>query len=88
MPVEVIHYIPAGGAVPQGCTGTVGNPGAASGNLCVFEAASLNGNAFEIDPLNPVNGSHNVATRFGAAVGVVSGGAGNFASYGTWAVTG
>lgn len=83
-----VHYIKAGAAVPTGCSGTASNPGAASGNLCIFEAASANGSAGEVDPLNPVSGSPNTATVFGAAVSVVSGAPGAFATYGTWAVTG
>ena len=83
-----VHYIKSGAAPPAGCTGTVGNPGAAAGNLCIFETASANGTAGEVDPLNPITGSANVATVFGAAVSVVASGTGSFATYGTWAVTG
>jgi hypothetical protein len=36
------HYIPTGGPTPAGCEGSVANPGADPGNLCVFEAATTN----------------------------------------------
>jgi hypothetical protein len=83
-----VHYIRSGAAVPTGCSGTASNPGAASGNLCIFEVASNNGNAAEVDPANPVTGGANVATTFGAAVSVVATATGSFATYGSWAVTG
>ena len=34
----VAHYIAAGAAPPPGCAGSVSEPRAASGNLCVFES--------------------------------------------------
>lgn len=36
------HYIASGGGVPAGCSGTASSPGAASGNLCVFELSNFN----------------------------------------------
>ncbi|GAA1451544.1 hypothetical protein GCM10009641_86140 [Mycobacterium cookii] len=35
-----VHFIPAGAALPAGCSGTAAAPNAAPGNLCVFEASS------------------------------------------------
>jgi hypothetical protein len=81
----VVHYIPAATTPPTGCSGSVTNPGASSGNLCIFEQQSANGSASEFDP---VSGSANTAQPFGAAIRVVSAGAGAFNTTGTWAVTG
>ncbi|HWY17712.1 MAG TPA: hypothetical protein VNY27_03255 [Solirubrobacteraceae bacterium] len=36
------HYIKPGGSLPPGCTGSEAEPGAESGNLCVFQGAELN----------------------------------------------
>jgi hypothetical protein len=80
-----VHYIPSGGAVPAGCSGTAAAPGAASGNFCLFEVQSANGTGGEF---NPVTGTANSATPFGGAVTVTSGAAGAFNTAGTWAVTG
>jgi hypothetical protein len=80
-----VHYIPSAGTVPAGCSGTVANPGAAPGNFCLFEGASFNGSAAEV---NPLTGTANQATTFGGAVTVVSGALGSFNTYGSWAVTG
>jgi hypothetical protein len=80
-----VHYIPSGGAVPAGCSGTAAAPGAASGNFCLFEVQSANGTGGEF---NPVTSSANSATPFGGAVTVTSAAAGAFNTAGTWAVTG
>src|SRR5690348_17232573 len=44
-----VHYIAAGGQVPTGCSGSASNPGAASGNLCIFEDVSANGSGSEFN---------------------------------------
>ncbi|MGH2851516.1 MAG: hypothetical protein ACRDLP_12960, partial [Solirubrobacteraceae bacterium] len=80
-----VHYIPAGGSVPTGCSGTAAAPGAASGNFCLFEVQSANGTAGEV---NPVTATASSATLFGGAVTVTSAAAGAFNTTGTWAVTG
>jgi hypothetical protein len=36
------HFIPAGAPNPPGCTGTPAEPGAAAGNLCVYEVTPVN----------------------------------------------
>jgi hypothetical protein len=80
-----VHYIPSGGSVPAGCSGTAAAPGAASGNFCIFEVQSANGAGGEF---NPVTAAANSATPFGGAVTVTSAAAGAFNTAGTWAVTG
>lgn len=49
-----IHFIKEGEAVPSGCSGSVAAPAAAAGNLCIFEARSVN-NAANRGELNPVD---------------------------------
>jgi hypothetical protein len=54
-PPTAIHYIEVGETDPSGCTGgTVSNPVAAAGNLCIFEGKST-GNASNRGEVNPVN---------------------------------
>ncbi len=56
------HYIPLGGAVPAGCSGSAGSPSADPGHLCVFEAAAssvqagrrVTNLAYGIDTATPV----------------------------------
>ncbi len=38
----VAHYIPTGGIVPNGCSGTSASPNADPGHLCVFETGNVN----------------------------------------------
>jgi hypothetical protein len=93
----VTTYIHEGEEPPAGCTGSVENPGAAPGHLCVF-ASIENGNIFE-------NEGHKVVTvcrteieqtcaiqtegggRFGFGVGTLAKAAGPLIASGTWAVT-
>lgn len=77
-----VHVVPFGGPNPSGCSGSASDPGAASGNLCIFERL---GDVGEFDPLAAVE---NQATRFGGVVHQTSSGAGDLFAYGTWAVTG
>jgi hypothetical protein len=79
-----VHVINPGVTPPAGCSGSVANPGAASGNLCIFEGAFSNGILIEIDLINH---AQNSATTFGGAMeltGTVGAAEGN----GSWAVTG
>jgi hypothetical protein len=80
-----VHYIKSASPTPAGCSGTPSNPGAAAGNLCIFEIGSFNGEGFEF---NPLDRTRNQATTFGGAVGVVSAAKGEFLTEGSWAVTG
>jgi hypothetical protein len=79
-----VHFIAAGGPVPAGCSGDISNPGAASGNLCIFDE-TFNGTPSEF---NALTGTTNQATPFGAYVNVVATATGSFRTFGTWAVTG
>jgi len=77
------HYIPSGAPVPVGCSGTVGNPNAAPGHLCVFGSGSSNVNTpFVFDPTlaNPAS------TTFGASIVASAAGAGIAWFRGSWAL--
>jgi hypothetical protein len=77
-----VHVVPSGGPNPSGCSGSASDPGAASGNLCIFEGF---GNIGEFDPIASVE---NQATKFGGVLHQTSTGAGDLFAFGTWAVTG
>jgi hypothetical protein len=83
-----VHYIALGKSVPAGCSGTASAPGAASGNLCIFETENDNGNSSSTGELNPLDDTFNQATRFGAAVQTTSLATGAVNLKGSWAVTG
>jgi hypothetical protein len=77
------HYIPSGAPVPVGCSGTVGNPNAAPGHLCVFASGSSNvSDPFVFDPTleNPAS------TTFGASIVASAAGPGTFWFRGSWAL--
>ena len=83
------HYIVLGHSVPSGCSGTPASPGAAPGNLCVFEAnaAPFTAGAAVFDPTAGAV-TANTSSRFGAAVKADSGGSGEAIRVrGSWAVT-
>jgi hypothetical protein len=79
-----IHYINAGDPVPAGCSGTAQKPGAAPGNLCVFEVLSINTVARgTYDPFT-TNGAFASANPLGITVFGQSAAAGQVFSWGTW----
>ena len=49
-----IHFITEGEGVPSGCSGSVASPGAAPGNLCIFEGFQFENeeNRGEVNPIN------------------------------------
>lgn len=77
-----VHIVPNGGPNPSGCTGSAADPGAASGNLCIFESLGT------IGEFNPLAAVEDQATRFGGVLHQTSSGAGDLFAYGSWAVTG
>jgi hypothetical protein len=79
------HFIQSGTAPPAQCPGTVANPRAAPGHLCVYEETSLNRSAVTL--FTGTTGTTNQASRWGAGVWLQPAAAGNSFSYGTWAVT-
>lgn len=90
-----VNFIENGGAVPAGCTGgTVGNPQAQPGNLCVYEGPSdtnLNTAAGSFSVFNAA-GTADTADTFGAglratALNGTAGAPVDTLFRGTWAVT-
>jgi hypothetical protein len=85
-PVSV-HYVPLRQGTPAGCSGNVQNPGAAPGNLCVFEGRAYNASANRgIE--DPTDSGLNQADRFGTGVylnGTIGPGEADIG--GSWAVT-
>jgi X-X-X-Leu-X-X-Gly heptad repeat protein len=84
---SAVHYIYLNQPTPSGCSGNVLDPGAAPGNLCVFEGRAYNagGNRGIEDP---TDGGLNQASRFGTGV-YLNGttGPGEADIGGSWAVT-
>ena len=79
------HYIPLGGAVPAGCSGTPSAPGAAPGHLCVFESRTTNDSNFNC-VFNPIAFNCGAASVYGFGVSQTGSVAG-WDVGGTWAVT-
>lgn len=79
-----IHYINAGDPVPAGCSGTPQKPGAAPGNLCVFEVFTSNTTTRgTFDPFT-TGGLFASANPLGISVYGQSAAAGQVFSWGTW----
>ncbi len=83
----IVHVILAGDPPPTGCSGSVSNPGAASGNLCIFLAfqGSASGTVVTLNPEDNANGE---AGKSGAMIYDNSSGAGRNDFWGDFAVTG
>jgi hypothetical protein len=75
-----VHFIPLGGALPVGCSGTPAAPDALAGHLCVFEAANLNQGAVGIYNVTGGGGSSTV----GAILTANNPAAGQSFSAGSW----
>jgi len=76
------------GSPPPQCPGTILNPQAASGWLCVYESGIANNDGLEA--FSTFNGAQNTATRFGVGLnidGPFDTNAVHRTSKGTWAVT-
>jgi hypothetical protein len=76
------HYVPTGTTAPPQCPGSVAQPEAQAGHLCVYEGSRLNGT---VEVLSPEGGSG--SSEEGFLVSIRSTAAGDFSSRGTWAVT-
>ena len=78
----------APGDPPAQCPGTIGDPQALRGYLCVYESGIANNNGLEA--FSTFNGAQNTATRFGVGLnidGPFDTNAVHRTSKGTWAVT-
>ncbi len=86
-PPLAVHYIELGQGTPSGCFGSVGDPGAAPGNLCVFEGRAYNaGGVRGIE--DPTDNGVNEADQFGTGVYMAgTNGPGEADTGGSWAVT-
>jgi hypothetical protein len=86
-PPAAVNYITLGQTVPSGCYGNASDPGAAPGNLCVFEGRAYNaGGVRGIE--DPTDNRINQANRFGTGVymnGTAAPGEADIG--GSWAVT-
>lgn len=78
-----VHIINPGAPVPAGCRGSVANPGAKPGNLCIFERFSSN--AAGVVTCSAVNVCGSEASPFGAWLAALSSGAGTVDVDGSWA---
>jgi hypothetical protein len=80
--------VPFGAAPTAQCPGSISEPKAASGQLCVYEGASHGGNVTVKGIFNPENEKFSASSRFGFGVSLNNGTVGsNVWSQGTWAVT-
>jgi hypothetical protein len=79
-----VHYIAKGALVPTGCSGSPAAPGAAPGNLCVFE--QFNNGAGGGQVLDPTTQNLGQSAPFGAAVVFTSPTQAAIFVYGSWAL--
>lgn len=81
----VPHLIAPDALPPPGCSGTVANPGADAGHLCIFRGSE---DRIEVvGNYNPENGVKNQASTKGIVVYATNSSAFNYWTGGTWAVT-
>jgi Collagen triple helix repeat (20 copies) len=81
----VVHFIDVGETPPAECPGTVNQPAALAGHLCLY--SSQDGNVSAVCVFNPVNDNCGQAAVRGFGVGITSAAAGDFWLQGSWAVT-
>jgi hypothetical protein len=79
-------FLPAGGASTTDCPGTVANPKAVAGHLCVYESYGENHATNQITEMDN-SWTDGQADKYGAGVYVTASAAGRVVSVGTWAVT-
>jgi hypothetical protein len=83
--IPQLHLIADGATPPAACPGSVADPKAAAGNLCVYESRNHANLAEDpdvfIDPVNQAEGT------LGFGIEITANGAGLYDSAGTWAVT-
>jgi hypothetical protein len=75
------HIIKVGEAVPGGCSGNFEHPGAAPGNLCIFESFAFHRENLELCPW------FGCLSTSGAVIIAAATNEGVWDSVGTWAVT-
>jgi hypothetical protein len=80
----IAHYIPIGGPVPAGCSGTAAAPNASPGHLCIFEA--INAGSVTSTGVCSLANTCPAADRTGAVVYGYSSTTGLSQVAGSWAV--
>ena len=78
-------YLGPGASPTAACPGSVTNPEAAAGNLCVYAHATTN--VSQVGLADPTTGTGGQASPYGFFVQIESSGAGLSYAFGTWAVT-
>ena len=87
--VPVLHVIATGAAAPSECPGTVTNPAATAGHLCVYEAERVDAAGVAVfDPTLPEADGVGKVSRYGFGVRATAVGPGSARWAGSWAVTG
>jgi hypothetical protein len=81
-----VHYVPIGATPPAECPGSINQPQAQGGHLCLYEARRGN---VAGDPcvFNPVNDTCQQTAVRGFGVAIAAAGPGDFWAQGTWALT-
>jgi hypothetical protein len=80
-----IHFVADGATPPAACPGSVADPEAAAGNLCVYESRNHGNLAEDPDPF--IDPSNQAEGTLGFGIEITADSAGLFDSAGTWAVT-
>lgn len=84
MPSELTpHVIEPGASLPTGCSGSVTNPGASGGNLCIFVNNEVNVASYGVFDHDGILGT----SPFGAYIRATSSAIGTSLAAGTWAAT-
>jgi hypothetical protein len=83
----VVHYITVGSPVPAECPGTLTDPAAAPGHLCVFEGNATNTTNRGVFNAETPTGILGQASREGAGIYMFPTSAGQAYIWGSWAVT-
>jgi hypothetical protein len=81
----IVHYIPAGATPPAECPGTINQPRAQPGHLCLYESHAEN--VASTCVFNPVNDACAASAVRGFGVVIAAAVPGDFWAQGSWAVT-
>jgi hypothetical protein len=82
------HFVADKSVPPAECPGSVSDPKATAGQLCVYEGSSHGGNVTSKGLFNPENEKFGAASRFGFGLDLNNGTVGsNVWTQGAWAVT-
>ena len=83
----VVHYINVSAPVPAECPGTLTDPQAAAGHLCVYEGNATNTTNRGVFNTETPSGSIGFASREGAGIFMYPASATQAYIWGSWAVT-